>query len=197
VDALATRGALVRLDLDDPRRFGTDNETTVWAFWDQARRELDLDASFIDEAVARAGGNLQHAAMLRRHVEGAAAGAAPGRGHPERPCGALGAHVGADRRGSVVVDGLGILCAAREALTLDEVGAVSGWGGEAQRRGFLRGALELLLDTRRAEGVAEYRLHHTSIRAHVALAIAGTRRSLRITARWCRSWRHGRHRGTR
>jgi len=67
-----------------------------------------------------------------------------------------------------VVDGLDILCAAREALTLDELGRVAGWTGEAQRRAFLRGARELLIESRRAGTVREYRLHHDSIRAQVA-----------------------------
>jgi len=70
-----------------------------------------------------------------------------------------------------VVDGLGLLCAARDALTLDELGRVAGWTREPQRRAFLRGARELLIETRRAGRVSEYRLHHDSIRAHVAEAI--------------------------
>jgi len=44
----------------------------VRAFWEQAAPELGLDARFIDEAVARASGNLQHAAMLRLHLAGLA-----------------------------------------------------------------------------------------------------------------------------
>jgi hypothetical protein len=51
-----------------------------------------------------------------------------------------------------VVDGLGILCAAHEALTLDELGAVAGWTGEAQRRTFVRAARELLVETLRPGG---------------------------------------------
>src|SRR5262249_51936500 len=67
--------------------------------------------------------------------------------------------------------GLGILCAARDALTLDELGRVAGWTSEPQRRTFLRGARELLVETRRASHVFEYRLHHDSIRAYIAEAI--------------------------
>src|SRR5262249_18849148 len=70
-----------------------------------------------------------------------------------------------------VVDGLGILCVAREPLTLDELGRVAGWTYEPQRRGFLRGACELLIRTRRAGGKSEYRPHHDSIRTHIAEAI--------------------------
>src|SRR5262249_3389959 len=43
--------------------------------------------------------------------------------------------------------------------------------GEPQRRAFVHGARELLIETRRAGVVLEYRLHHDSIRAHIAVAI--------------------------
>jgi WD40 repeat protein len=172
VDMLEARGALP-LDLD-AAHFGADNEATVRAFWEQAAPALGLDAKFIVAAAERADGNLQHAAMLRRHLDVVA----PGQRRVEdipRGLAALLAkaweRIAAD---PTVVEGLGILCAAREALTLDELGAVSGWADEAQRRRFLRGARELLVETQRAEGVAEYRLHHDSIRGHVAGAIGDT-----------------------
>jgi hypothetical protein len=69
VDRLATRGVVVQLDLDE-QSFAADNEATVRAFWDQAAPELGLGAHFIADAVERAGGNLQHAAMLRMHLAG-------------------------------------------------------------------------------------------------------------------------------
>jgi WD40 repeat protein len=172
VDMLATRGA-VQLDLDDERAFAADNEATVRAFWEQAAPELGLDARFIAEAVARAGGNLQHAAMLRQHL----AGLPPEQRRVEDiPRGLAALLASAWERiatDPVVVDGLGILCAAREALTLDELGAVAGWTSEAQRRAFLRGARELLIESRREGAVPEYRLHHDSIRRQIAEAIGG------------------------
>lgn len=45
------------------------------------------------------------------------------------------------------------------------------WTHEPQRRAFLRGVRELLVETLRVGRVSEYRLHHDSIRAHVARAI--------------------------
>jgi hypothetical protein len=71
----------------------------------------------------------------------------------------------------IAVDGLGILAAAREALTLDGLGTVAGWTGEAQRRAFVRAAKELLVETLRPGGQPEYRLHHDSIRGYIARAI--------------------------
>jgi hypothetical protein len=47
----------------------------------------------------------------------------------------------------LVVNGLGILCAARDALTRDELGRVAGWTSEPQRRTFLGRARELLIET--------------------------------------------------
>jgi WD40 repeat protein len=66
----------------------------------------------------------------------------------------------------VAVRGLGILCAAREPLSLEELAVVAGWDDVAQRQAFVRAARELLLETRREDGAAEYRLHHDAIRAH-------------------------------
>src|SRR6185436_12421331 len=39
---------------------------------------------------------------------------------------------------------------------------------DAQRLAFVRGARELLVETRRDDGQSEYRLHHDAIRAHIA-----------------------------
>jgi hypothetical protein len=165
------RGALVKIDLDDAPSFADDNTATVRAFWEREAPKLGLDAHFVDEAVGRAGGNLQHAVMLSKHLSGVP---------PEQrrvegiPLGLDASIASAWERIAVeplVVHGLGLLCAARDALTLDELGRVAGWTHEPQRRAFLRGARELLLETRRAGRVSEYRLHHDSIRAHVAEAI--------------------------
>jgi NACHT domain len=192
VDRLAERGA-VWLDLDDldEPAAAADNEATVRAFRAQAAPQLGLDARFVDEAVARADGNLQHAAMLRLHLKGLL---------PEQPrrvediprglaalIGSTWERVSTDPS---VVDGLGVLCAAREALTLDELGAVLGWTGVTQRQAFVRGARELLRERERDRAVLEYRLHHDSIRAHITSAIGadalrGHHRALAQTlARW-------------
>ena len=170
VDMLAARGA-VQLDLDDEQAFAADNAATVRAFWEQAAPELGLDAQFIAEAVACAGGNLQHAAMLRQHL----AGLPPAQRRIEViPRGLAASLASAWERVAtdpVIVDGLGILCAAREAITLDELSTVAGWTDEAQRRRFMRGARELLIESRRESTVLEYRLHHDSIRGQIAASI--------------------------
>src|SRR5215468_783266 len=161
---------LVQIDLDDPSH-AADNEATVRAFWNGAAEPLHLDARFVDEAVARAGGNVQHAVQLRKRL----AVLPPEQRRVENiPRGLAAlidkawARVAAD---PAVVTGLGILCAARAALTLDEIAAVADWGGDPQRRTWVRAAKELLVETQRPGGQLEYRLHHDAIRGYVAQTI--------------------------
>jgi hypothetical protein len=171
VSSLESRDAVLeQIDLDAPIHAG-DNDATVRAFWNVAAQPLGLNAVFVDDAVARAGGCVQHAVQLRKHL----AALPPERRHVEDiPRGLAALIARAWERiatdASVVV-ALGILCAAHEALTLDELGAVASWTGEAQRRGFLRAAKELLVEAARPDESLEYRLHHDSIRGHIARAI--------------------------
>src|SRR6185503_5304903 len=170
VESLAMRGVLVQIDLDDAQSFA-DNAATVRAFWNHAALELRLNAAFVAEAVERADGNMQHAAMLYCQLAGMPR---EQRRVEDIPRGLLALIANAWERIAtepVVVDGLGILCAAREPLTLDELGRVARWTGAASRQAFVRGAREWLIETRRDGRVAEYRLHHDSIRGHVAEAI--------------------------
>jgi hypothetical protein len=74
VASLAARdGELVQIDLDELAS-AADNEATVRAFWDREAGPLGFDprvgddARFLDEAVARAAGNLQHAVQLRKQL---------------------------------------------------------------------------------------------------------------------------------
>jgi WD40 repeat protein/nucleoside phosphorylase len=171
VSSLEARdGELVQIDLDDPSN-AADNDATVRAFWEGAAEPLALYASFVNEAVTCAGGNVQHAVQLRKHL----AVLPPDQRRVEDIPRGLAALIekswGRIALDGVVVDGLGILCVAREALTLDELGTVAGWTGDAQRRTFVRSARELLVETKRLDGQPEYRLHHDSIRGHIAGAI--------------------------
>jgi hypothetical protein len=125
----------------------------------------------VDKAVARAGGNVQHAVQLRKRV---AALPPEQRRVEDIPRGLAALIEKSWERIAIdvaVVDGLGLLCAAREALTLDELGAVAGWISDAQRRAFVRAARELLVETLRPDGQREYRLHHDAIRGHIARTI--------------------------
>jgi hypothetical protein len=174
VSSLEARdGELVRIDLDDPGS-AADNDATVRAFWDQAALALGLDARLVDEKVTCAGGNVQHAVTLQRHLKVLPAEQRRVEDIPRGLAALLEKSWERIATDPIVVDALGVLCAAREALTLDELGGVACWTGDAQRRAFVRGARELLVETRRQDGQVEYRLHHDSIRAHIAGALGAT-----------------------
>jgi predicted MPP superfamily phosphohydrolase len=163
----ARSGELVRIDLDAPEQ-AASNDATVRAFWVEACRPLGLGAVFINEAVGRAGGNLQHATMLRKYLAGLPPAQRKVKSVPsglEALLEKLWDRVSAE---PLAVQGLGILCAAREALTLEELGAVAGWTDEARSRAFLWSARELLVETWRPDGRREFRLHHESIREYIA-----------------------------
>ena len=163
-------GELQRIDLDEAD-FAAENESTVRSFWERAAPYLELDAPFIDAAVTRAGGNLQHAVTLRKHLAGLPAAQRRVEGIPRGLAALLMKLWERIATEPLTVAGLGILCAAREALTLDELGGVAGWTGAAQRQTFVRGARELLVETWRADSQPEYRLHHDSIREHIAAMV--------------------------
>ncbi|MDC0747134.1 AAA family ATPase [Polyangium mundeleinium] len=168
LELLAARdGELLQIDLDE-QELAEDNAVTVRAFWERAAPLLDLDARFVQEAAARACGNLQHAATLRRHLAGLPAAARRALDIPRGLAALLAKSWRRIAADPIARHGLGILCAAREALTLDELAVAAGWSDAGQREAFVRGTRELLVETKHPDGEGEYRLHHDSIRMHVA-----------------------------
>ena len=114
LEALEARAAeLTRIDLDDPSE-APDNAATVRAFWQREAPTLALDDRFVDEATARAGGNMQHAVTLRKHL----ASVSPAQRRVETiPRGLKALLTLLWRRvanHTIATHGLGILCAARE-----------------------------------------------------------------------------------
>jgi hypothetical protein len=135
----ARDGELVRIDLDDPEH-AEDNDATVRTIWERAAPQLQLGARFVDEAVAGAAGNPQHAVTLRKHLAGLPVAQRRFESIPRGLAALLvklWERIAAD---PVTVVGLGILCASREPLTLDEVAAVAGWTDDARRLAFARAA---------------------------------------------------------
>jgi hypothetical protein len=167
LDAFETRhGELVRLDLDDLSA-ADDNDATVRAFWRREAPGLGFDDRLVERAVLRANGNMQHATMARNHLA-----SVPGsesrveaipRGLPNLLA-MLWQRVAGD---GLAVRGLGILCAAREPLSLNEIGLVAGWSNIAEQLAFAHVARALLVKTRRSDGMAAYWLGHDSVRAYV------------------------------
>ena len=169
VAALEARGGVVRIDLEDPAH--ADNPAAVRRYWEMAVPPLGLGPIFVTEAVRRAEGNLQHATMLRRYVAGLPSAQRRVKAIPgglETLLGKLWERVMTD---PVAVLGFGLLCAARQALTLEELGAAAEWTDEAARRRFAWSARELLAETWRPDGPREYRLHHESVRDHIATTL--------------------------
>lgn len=169
----ARDGAHASIDLDAPD-YAADNTATVHAFWTHAAPPLELDAQFIDEAVTCAAGNLQHAVMLRKHL---AMLPADQRSVERVPAGLHALLVKMWERVAAItlaVHGLGILCAARGALTLDELGVIAGWTGATWRQEFVHAVREFVVATRRADNQLAYRLHHDSIREQITSMLGAT-----------------------
>jgi hypothetical protein len=92
----ARDGDFVQLDLEASDS-AADNDATVRTFWEGAAGPLGLDARFVNEAVARAGGQRATRRAAPAARRGDARAAASRRGHPARPRGADRADVGAHR----------------------------------------------------------------------------------------------------
>lgn len=170
----ARDGELVRIDLDDPD-LAADNDATIRLLWQRAERELELEPALVEEAIARAAGNPQHAVTLHKHLASHPATRRRFEGVPrglEALLVRLWERIAAE---PVAVRGLGILCAAREPLSLDEIAQVASCGDDTIQRGFLRTAGELVVESRRGDGVREYRLHHDAIREHIAATLGASR----------------------
>jgi hypothetical protein len=159
-------GRLARIDLDDPS-FAEDNDATVRAFWQREAPGLGLDDRFIEHAVGCADGNVLHASALRRYL----ASAPPSQRCPDaipRGLSSLLAVVWERVAGDpVAVRALGILCAAREPLSIEQLGRVAGWSDLGDPRTAVHVARELVVETRSNRRAPVYRLFHDAIRSYL------------------------------
>jgi WD40 repeat protein len=166
--SLAIRSELFQLDLE-ASSVASDNEAAIRLIWLQAAAHLELDPRYVDEAVVRAGGCVLHAALWQRRLAAVAPDLRRIEDIPRGLSALLAASWQRIAAEPQLADALGILCAAREALTLAELARVAGWT-EAPPE-LLRGAGELVAEIRRAGGEPAYQLDHEAIREHVARAI--------------------------
>ncbi|WP_437338946.1 TIR domain-containing protein [Sorangium sp. So ce394] len=194
---LESRGNVRRIDLDEPA-WASSNEQACRAFWrDQAPRFAPrLDPGLVEEAIARAQGNLLYAVKLREWLDEQP----PEQRRVERlPRGLKGflEQIWQQLRSlpreqfGLVANGLGLICAAREALPLEEIEEAWGWSDVEDGEDFLRAARALLLEEPASwRGVRAYRPYHEAFREFVAEKLGPKRmaelhqRLLETTARW-------------
>ncbi|WP_437291456.1 outer membrane protein assembly factor BamB family protein [Sorangium sp. So ce406] len=194
---LESRGNVRRIDLDAPEWTGS-NEQACRAFWaDHAPRFTPrLAPRLVEEAVARADGNLLYAVKLREWLEEQPVE----RRRVERlPRGLSGflEQIWQQLRSlpreqfGLVANGLGLICATREALPLEEIEAAWGWNDIEAGEDFLRAARALLLEEPASwRGARAYRPYHEAFRTFVAEKLGPKRmaelhrRLLETTARW-------------
>jgi WD40 repeat protein len=166
---LEARSPVRRLDLDD-RQWAASNQAVVRGFWETvgAGYRPPLSVETIAVAIARADGNVLHAVMLHDAWRDLPA---PERRADRIPRG-IKALIGEiwDRAAlheSVRV-GMGLLCAAQEALSLDVLAELARWN-YADRERFVREARQLLLEEPAAwAGEEAYRPRHDWVRALIA-----------------------------
>ncbi|HEY0994279.1 MAG TPA: AAA family ATPase, partial [Kofleriaceae bacterium] len=143
---LQARGPVCRLDLDDPT-WAASNDAAVRGFWTAVapRYQPALSDQTIAEAIERAEGNVMHAVMLHEALRQLPAE----RRRVDRIPTGLRALISSIwdiiSREDSVCHGLGLLCAAREALSLELLAELAGWK-HADKKRFVRDARQLLLE---------------------------------------------------
>ncbi len=169
---IEARSPARRLDLDD-RRWAASNQAVVCGFWQVVATEYEppLPAETVATAINRAEGNVLHAVMLHDALQGLSA---QERRADRIPRG-LGALIGEiwDRAAvhPGVRAGLGLLCAAQEALSLDVIAELAEWGPDVyeEQERFLREARQLLLEEPASwSGAVAYRPRHDWVRELIA-----------------------------
>jgi hypothetical protein len=174
---IEARSPARRIDLDD-RRWAASNAAVVHGFWQAVAIEYEpaISAEMVATAIDRAEGNVLHAVMLHDALQGVPASER----HADRIPRGLGGLIGEiwDR---AAVDpgvraGLGLVCAAQEALSLDVIAELAGWGPDVYeaRERFLREARQLLLEEPASwSGAVAYRPRHDWVRELMAERLGG------------------------
>ena len=188
---LEARSSVRRLELDEAQ-WAASNEAVVRRFWEVVGPEYQppLSGETIATAIARAEGNVLHAAMLHDALRDLPAA----KRRADRIPRGLKALIGEiwDRAAShaTVRAGLGVLGAARAALSLDVLADVAGWSYDDKER-FAREARQLLLEEPAAwAGVEAYRPRHDWVRELIAerLGAAMVRQHHATLARTLAAW---------
>jgi hypothetical protein len=156
---LDARSPVRRLDLDD-RRWAASNEAVVRGFWEAVAPgyQPPLPAETTGVAIARAEGNVLHAVMLHDALRDLPAEDRRADRIPRGLKGLIGEIWDRAAAHPAVRLGLGLLCVAQEALSLDVLTELAGWSYDDKER-FVREARQLLLAAARTCGsVGSYAL---------------------------------------
>jgi hypothetical protein len=171
---IEARSPTRRVNLDDDQ-WASSNEAVVRSFWHAVGPDYQppLPASTVAAAIARTEGNVLHAVMLHDALRDLP----PEQRRAERIPGGLRHLIGEvwDRAASTqsVRVGLGLLCAAQEALSLDALAEVAAWSYDDKER-FVREARQLLLEEPASwAGAAAYRPRHDWVRELMAERLGG------------------------
>jgi WD40 repeat protein len=166
---IEARGSVRRLDLDD-RRWAASNAALVRGFWAHvaAGYQPPLPADVMAAAIARADGNVLHAVMLHDAWRDLPAPEHRADRVPRGLKGLIGEIWDRAAAHEPVRRGLGLLCAAQEALSLDVLAELAGWDYDDKER-FARDARQLLLEEPASwGGVEAYRPRHDWVRELIA-----------------------------
>ncbi len=166
---IEARSPVRRLDLDDPRS-ASSNEAVVRGFWEAIVSEYQppLSGKTMDAAITRAEGNVLHAVMLHDALRDLPAEERRADRIPRGLKGLIGEIWDRAAVHEAVRVGLGLLCAAQEALSLDVLTELAGWTYDDKQR-FVRDARQLLLEEPASwAGVEAYRPRHDWVRELIA-----------------------------
>jgi hypothetical protein len=171
---IEARSPARRVNLDDDQ-WASSNQAVVRGFWEAVGPDYQppLPAATVAAAIARAEGNVLHAVMLHDVLRDLP----PEQRRAERIPGGLRHLIGElwDRAASTasVRAGLGLLCAAQEALSLDALSEIAAWSYDDKER-FVREARQLLLEEPASWlGAAAYRPRHDWVRELMAERLGG------------------------
>ena len=166
---IEARSPARRIDLDE-QRWAASNAAVVRGFWEAVATEYKppLSAETMATAIDRAEGNVLHAVMLHDALRGLPAQERRADRIPRGIRGLIGDIWSRAASGERMRVGLGLLCAAQEALSLDVLGELAAWSYDERER-FVPTARQLLLEEPAAwAGIEAYRPRHEWVRELMA-----------------------------
>jgi WD40 repeat protein len=169
---ILARTPVRRLDLDD-RRWASSNEAVVRGLWEAVAPEYDppLSPEMTAEAIARAEGNVLHAVMLHDALRDVPADERRADRIPRGLQPLIEELWDRVAHFPSVREGLGILCAAQEALSLDALEGLAGWSYDDRQR-FVRDTRQLLREVPASGiGVDAYWPRHAWVREWIVAVL--------------------------